>query len=186
MVYVTISTGIGGGLIENGKLVTGRDHLAGELGHMVIQMDGELCGCGRRGCLEAYGRGPALQARMQARLSKTKLSSDEKALLKLAGGKVQQWSNQLLAQALKQGNRAAVAELDQHARYLAEGLGSIANILNPKRIVLGGGLTQLGKPLFDGINKHIRARAIAKHVDIRRAKLGSEVGIYGAIALCRQ
>ncbi len=186
MVYLTISTGIGGGIIEGGKLVTGNDHVAGEVGHLIIHFDGERCACGRRGCLEAYGRGPALEERIRRRLSQKKLSVGEKQLLNLAGGKASHWRNTLISRALKKHNPVILQELDRHSFYLAVGIGSLANILNPERIVLGGGLTQLGKPLFAAIHKHLKSVAIPKHVDLRPAALGADVGIYGAIALCRK
>ena len=186
MVYVTISTGVGGGIIQNGKLMLGKFHNAGEVGHTILQLGGERCGCGRYGCLEVYARGPALEARIRTRLRQSKLSAAEKKLLILAGGSAKNWSNHLLGQALRQGNSVAKAELDRHGYYLAEGLGSLMNILDSDCLVLGGGLTQLGKPLFDAIIKHWPQRSLVPRSDIRRATLGADIGIYGAIALCRQ
>ncbi len=157
-IYVTISTGIGGGIVIDKKLYTGFSGSAGEIGHTIIDMNGPKCSCGKRGHLEGLASGPALQKRSG--------SSPEK-----------------LGALARKGNRNALKHISYNGRLIGLGLSNLVNILNPEAIVVGGGLTNLGQPLFSAVKDTVRKNAIAP-VKIVRAQLKKNVGVIGAAALC--
>jgi glucokinase len=136
MTYITASTGIGGGIIANGRLVSGLNGAAGEVGHMVILVDGPMCGCGRRGCLEALASGTAI-AREAARL----IAEGRAPLLAERAGPVPTAKH--VAEAAAAGDEVAQRLLDDAARYLGIGLMNLIHLLNPEAIVVGGGLTKI-------------------------------------------
>jgi len=162
-VYLTISTGIGGGMIINGKLYKGSLGTAGELGHMVIDVNGPKCGCGNYGCLEAMASGPAI-ARMAGR--KTALEVIESA---------------------RKGDRKCLKAIGTAGRYIGIGIAGISNILNPDIVAVGGGVSNMGSLLFKPIKawgKAYTVKAARGFAQITAAKLKNEVGVLGAIAIC--
>lgn len=180
-VYVTVSTGVGGGIVINGKLLEGKSFVAGEVGHMAVVADGETCGCGRKGCLEAYASGTAI-----ARYANKSLSAKEKKkILKLSSGEIV--DAKTIGLAAKQGNRAALKVYERAAHYLGYGLANIINILNPEIIILGGGVWKSSPPQF--WNKMMSScKAHAWHEAFRTVKivpstLEGRVGDLGALAL---
>ncbi|MFH1361332.1 MAG: ROK family protein [bacterium] len=161
-VYITVSTGIGGGIIIDKKLYRGAIGSAGEFGHMTVKVGGPKCGCGKNGCLEALASGTAL---------KRKTGIDAYAL----------------ELAARQGDKKAIEAINEAAHYLAIGFGNIINILNPEMIIVGGGLSNMRELLFKPINAKLKDYALtlpAKSVKIVRAKLGDQAGVLGAAALC--
>jgi len=163
LVYMTISTGIGGGIIIKGKVYTGALGTAGEIGHMVIEPKGPKCGCGNRGCLEALASGPAI-----ARMAGTK--------------------NALEAEiAARKGNKKAQKAINTAAKYIGIGIANINNILNPDIFVIGGGVSNMGSLLLDPVKSWAREfsmEASRKSLIIVPAKLKNNAGVMGAIAIC--
>jgi len=165
LVYITLSTGIGGGIIIDGKIYTGSIGTAGEIGHMVIDQKGPKCGCGNRGCLEALAAGPAIA--------------------KMAGQK-----NALEAElAARRGNKRAINAINTAAKYIGIGIANINNILNPDIFVIGGGVSNMGRLLLDPVKawaKKYSMEASRKSLIIVPAKLKNNAGVMGAIAICHQ
>jgi glucokinase len=182
MIYVTASTGIGGGFVLNGQLYRGALGAAAEIGHMTILPHGPLCGCGNRGCLEALASGTAIAREARERVSRgvTTLIAD------LAGGDLTKITAKLVDQAAKQGDVEAQGILDEAMLYLGVGMANLVNLLNPQVIVIGGGLTKMGDRLFGPVRRTIDRRAFpvsASAVEIRPAELGGDVGLLGAAAV---
>ncbi len=184
MIYMTISTGIGGGLILNGDLYTGHGQ-AGEIGHTVVEPDGPLCGCGRRGHLEALASGRAI-----ARIARERLAADEPSLLReWVGDDLSQIDAKLVGQAAQQGDALALSIIQQAGRYIGIAIASLMMLLNPDKFVLGGGVTRLGELLFGPLHEAVREYALHPYywesTPIVPAELGQDVGLYGAAALAR-
>lgn len=133
MLYLTMSTGIGGGIINNGRLVQGHDYLAGECGHFVIDLNGPLCNCGLRGCYEAFCGGRALANRMQRELA----GQPEHPIVKYAKGKYEEIDMICLEKAVRDGDAYAVKLWEEMCLRNAQAIGSFINIFNPDMIVLG-------------------------------------------------
>lgn len=182
MIYVTVSTGIGGGLILDGKLYHGASGMAGEIGHMTIVPYGPLCGCGNRGCLEALASGTAIarQARERVARGVPTLMAD------LAAGDPERITAKLVAEAAHQGDAEAREILAEAMNYLGIGMANLVNLFNPELIVIGGGLTNIGELLFGPVRRAIDRRAFraqAQTVQVVQAKLGKDVGVLGAAAV---
>lgn len=181
LIYVTISTGIGGGIIADGRLLLGAKGLAGEFGHQTLVPDGPLCGCGNRGCLEALGSGTAI-----ARMAREAVARGQgQKLLELAQGSVEALDARVVASAARAGDAVAQDILRCAATYVGIGLANVVNILNPELIVLGGGVTRMGELLFDPVREVIAQRAmpVMRAVRIVPAALGGDVVLFGAVAL---
>ncbi len=182
MVYVTVSTGIGGGIIAGGELIEGSCGAAGEVGHMVIEVDGPECPCGRHGCWEALASGRALAERTVLRIEAGEASS----IGELAGGDMEKIDAQLVSIAAQQGDALAKEMIATTAYYVGVGLANLINLLNPSLIVVGGGLTKIGDALMGPATVVAKERAYvadACHVEIRRALLGDDSPLLGAAAL---
>ena len=180
VVFVTLGTGIGGGVIANGKLLHGIAGSAGEIGHIVVNPDGYPCTCGNRGCLETIASATGI-ARVAEDFAKKNNDSklfeaeiiDSKAVFELA----------------KLGDSVAIEVVDYVTYYLAWGLGQVADVLNPQYIVIGGGVSASGDFLIDRINKFFPNFVfdnVKKTTSIRLAQLGNEAGILGAASLVRE
>ncbi|MEW8978321.1 MAG: ROK family protein [Symbiobacterium sp.] len=181
MVYLTISTGIGGGIILGGRLYSGETGNAGEIGHMSVVYNGRPCNCGGRGCLEAYASGPSIAAR-----AREAVEAGEPSLLLDLAGSPDGITGETIKEALLRGDPLARRIWDETVEILGAGLASVINIFNPRRIVLGGGMTNYGDLLFEPVRRIARARAmrpLAEPVDIVPAQLGNDVGILGAAAV---
>ena len=146
LLYVTISTGIGGGWVLGGRIWGGADGMAGEIGHMIVRPGGAPCACGRRGCAEAEASGWAIAAKARTRLTDERRTTYDEGdrLLTSAGGRAEAVTAQMVAQAAEAGDALAQAILDEAARTLGSGLGAAISLMNPERIVLGGGVTKAG------------------------------------------
>jgi glucokinase len=185
LVYVTVSTGIGGGIISGGVLQEGACGGAGEVGHMTIDVNGPACPCGRNGCWEALASGSALAERTVAHLE----AGDASILGELCGGDLDKVDAQLVAVAARQGDRLAQEMIAATAFYVGVGLGNLINIFNPSLILLGGGVTKIGEPILGPAAKTARERAYvasACDVEIRAALLGDDSPLYGAALIARE
>ena len=182
IVMLTLGTGVGGGIIINGKLFEGNEGKGGELGHTVIVADGEPCTCGRKGCLEAYASATAL-----IRETKKAMQANKRSLMwkicpdiDMVGGKVS-------FEAAKNGDEAANKVVDNYVKYLGEGILNFCNIFRPNVIVLSGGVANAGPFLFDKVNEYIKERNYGykstPEVKVVPAELGYDSGKIGAAAL---
>jgi glucokinase len=193
LLYVTISTGIGGGWVLGGRIWGGADGMAGEIGHMIVRPGGTPCACGRRGCTEAEACGWAIAAKARERLSNEgarslpvgQTTKDEGArLLTLAGGRVEAVTAQMVAQAAESGDALAQAVMDEAASALGSALGAAISLLNPERVVLGGGVTKSGERWWRTVRTEVRATAFDQsRTEIVPAFLGDDAPLWGAIAL---
>jgi glucokinase len=168
MVYLTISTGVGGGAVVDGDLFRGARGNGGELGHVTVDWHGRRCrGCGRRGCLEAYVSGTSIAERAQE-----------------AG--LPFHTSELVAAAARDGDPGARAIWDETVEALACGLVSIVNLFEPELVVLGGGVTRSGAQLIDPVREAVRTEAMrpgGEAVDVVASRFGDRVGVVGAAAI---
>ncbi len=179
VVCVTIGTGIGGGIVLGGHLWRGATHSAAELGHVVIDPEGPMCGCGRKGCIEAFCSSRAITGRALAKM-KGGLTPAFAALL--SGGDDRLTIRKLFA-AHKKGDEVARVTLEETARFLGIGLAGIVNFLNPETVVIGGGVAEAGGGFVEMVAAEIRKRAFESAVEelkIVRATLGNDAGFIGA------
>ena len=184
MVYVTLSTGIGAGVILSGKIHRGKDGLAGELGHIPISESGNTCSCGARGCLESFSSGWAVAER--GREWRRRRGDSLASLGDSSRSRSEGITAREIAQAASQGDPADLEVMREAARYLARGLLTVIRILNPDRIVLGGGLAQAGPVLLDPLRESLSALAsptIGYSTEIVTAALGAYSPLYGAAAM---
>ena len=147
---LTLGTGVGGGIIINGKLFEGNHGKGGELGHVVIQVDGEQCSCGRKGCLEAYSSATAL-----IRDGKKAMRLNKRSLLWKLSPEVDLLDARTIFDGAKQGDELANKVIDNYVKYLGEGILNICNTFRPNVVVLSGGVANAGPFLFDKINKSL-------------------------------
>ena len=181
-IYITISTGIGGGIIVDGKIYTGSTGTAGELGHMVIDDEGPRCNCGNRGCWEVLASGTALAREARHRIKDGAATS----ILKYAHGDIEKINAEAIHEAAQAGDKLANELIAQTAYYFGVGLANLINIFNPEVIVIGGGLSNIGdmllKPAFDEAGRRA-FRQSYQAVRFARAELGRNSGVLGAAAL---
>jgi glucokinase len=191
--YITLGTGIGTGLVINGRVYHGRTGAAGEGGHVVINFDGPRCGCGKHGCIEVYAAGPAIARRAQEELSDRfkgrprKRALAESKMLELADGHAGKVTAEIVGKASMAGDPLATEVLQKTAELLSIWLGGIIDLLEPDVIVIGGGLGQLTASFFGHIRAQLARWSIAPHaqeIPIVSAMYGAESGIAGAAALC--
>lgn len=182
LLYITVSTGVGGGWILNGKLWQGADGMAGEIGHVVVDPNGPICLCGKRGCIERLASGPYLAQRAREWLAMQPTRGP--ILRKLVNGDVTALSAQHISQAAAQGDELAWETLRIAAWALGIGIGNAANLINPQRFILGGGVAKSGEK-FWGVVRHVaRETALPQaHFDIVPAALGDDAPLWGAAAL---
>jgi glucokinase len=175
MVYVTVGTGVGGGLILNGALHTGATGTAGEIGHHSVNMNGPKCYCGGRGCVEQYAAAPALTRSARERMA----ASD--TLQALVDGDPDRINPEVIADAARSGDPVSLAVIDQGAAALAVGLANLAYILVPEVIVMGGGVMHSFDLFQPAIHETLR-RLKFPLGDLRvvRAALGTDAGVIGA------
>jgi glucokinase len=181
VVGFTLGTGIGGGLILDGRLYHGVSDVAGEIGHMTIEANGRKCGCGNYGCLEAYASGPAIAMR-----AREALAGGEGSLIpSLVDGDLSKLTAAKVYSASAQGDAIATEVVKETARFLAIGVANMLNVFNPDVVVLAGGVAQAGDSLFVPLRAEVRRRAFKPAVDACRivpGALGSSAGMVGAVA----
>lgn len=168
MLYLTVSTGVGGGVILDGRVFRGRTGNGGELGHVTIDWRGRRCkGCGRRGCLEAYASGTSIAERAREAGLAIETASD-------------------VAAAARSGDVVAKRVWDETCEALACGVTSLANVFEPERVVIGGGVSREGEQLIGPVRERVRTETIGpvgRDLDVVAAQLGDTVGVVGAAAV---
>ncbi len=181
MIYVTLSTGYGAGIILNGKLYAGASGTAGEVGHAVAEINGPLCSCGKRGCLMAYASGIGISRMVYAALAMGATTTLRNQLP--ANG--QRWAAEVVAAAAQAGDALAREIIQRAGYYGGIGLSWIIQMLNPELIVIGGGLTHMGslllEPLHQALRQHTQPELWAS-VQVKQAQLTDDLGIVGAAA----
>jgi glucokinase len=177
MLYMTISTGIGGGVVIGGRLHRGERAWAGEAGHQILKPDGPPCPCGRNGCLESLASGLSVAREARERLQRPDAAT---STLFSLGDRVTAHD---VALAASQGDSLASEVWDAAMEWLGIGVASAANLLNPGRVVLGGGLTRAGELLFGPVRRVVAYRAMDPELEVVPAALGDDVGILGGAAL---
>lgn len=180
LLYLTVSTGIGGGIIIGGTLYRGERAWAGEIGHQVLKPDGPLCPCGRNGCLESLASGLSI-----AREARLRVRGPDGAASMLAAIPPDTLTAQHVAEAAAAGDTLARMVWNEAMGWLGIGIASAANLLNPGRVILGGGLTRAGTLLFDPVRHVVAHRAMDPDLVVVPAALGDDVGILGGAALLR-
>ncbi len=185
-VCVFVGTGIGGGIVQNGQMYTGLSGTAGEIGHVPIDAGGRICGCGNRGCLEAYASRTAITKAIMAEIHHGRKSvlADEAELQLKQGDTIIR--SGLLANAIKQNDALTIEIVTEAADYLGYGLATVLNFYNPECIILGGGVVEAIDLLFERASSRALTVALsqpARHSKIVRAKLGDFSGVVGAACL---
>lgn len=182
-VFVTLGTGVGGGVVIENKLFEGNRSKGTELGHMVVMHDGELCTCGRRGCLEAYASATALIRDTKVAMRKDKSSR----MWEFVGGDLDAVDGRTAFECAKKGDYSAKKVVDNYIEYLGEGLCNFINIFRPKAIILGGGVCAQGDYLLRPLRRFIKDFAYggehSPSVELLIATLGNDAGILGAAAM---
>lgn len=177
MVAVTLGTGVGGGIISDGRMITGTAGAGGEIGHIHIEdEEEECCGCGNKGCLEEYASATGV-----VRLAKRRLAKDDVPSILREG----ELSAKTVFDAVKEKDPVAIEVAEQFGNYLGKGLAMVAAVVNPEVFVIGGGVSKAGEILFDYICPAFEKYAFHGCRDVRftLAKLGNDAGIYGAAGL---
>ena len=179
LLHATLGTGIGGGLVVDGRLYRGAQGLAGEIGHIVLDPAGPPCGCGSRGCLEAIAGGVAFGRRAQRLVE----SGAAPILAEIATGHPATAGD--LAEAARRGEGPAIAEIRNGGHTIGIGLGSIVNVLNPDAVTLSGGLLGMGDLLLDPLRAAMASLAYgpASSTPVRTSQLGEDAGLLGAAAV---
>ena len=188
LLLVTVGTGVGGGLVLDGKLHRGAFGVAAEIGHFRVVPQGRPCGCGQYGCWEQYASGSALVRDARERLGAG--GDDVQALLERAGGDPEAVTGPIVTEAAQAGDAVAVDLLAEVARWLGEGIASLTAVLDPAVVVIGGGVSEAGDLLLDPIREHFLATLTARdyrpQLEIRPAELGNRAGLIGAADLARR
>lgn len=181
-VAVTLGTGVGSGVIIDGKIVNGVNFAGGECGHMVIVVDGEQCSCGRKGCWEAYASATAL-------IRQTKRAMDEypDSYMHQLAAKEGKVSGRTAFDAMRKGDIAGIKVVDQYIKYVACGLINLVNALQPEIICVGGGICNEGETLMQPLRRYVQAERYSIHskiqTEIVKAELGNDAGVIGAAIL---
>lgn len=184
IVYLTLSTGIGGGVVCGGKLIRGKDSMAGEFGHLPVSEAGDICSCGGRGCLETISSGTAIghRGREQARRKPATMPRT----IHYSGGDPEQITAEAVFRAAGEGEASARFIVREAARALARGLLVAIRVLNPDKIILGGGVALAGKILLDPVHEFLNELSVPmleNSTEVVQAELGNYSPLYGATAL---
>ncbi len=179
-VMITLGTGVGGGVILNGTVLTGCAYGGAELGHMVIEKDGRPCSCGRKGCLEAYCAATAL-----VKLTKEKFAvSPDSLMVEMCEGDINRVGGKTAFAAMKKGDKAGAEVVDTFISYLAVGVANLINIFQPEIFTIGGGVSGEGDnlliPLKEKVCQEVYSKDNTLKTDLRVATLGNDAGIIGA------
>ena len=185
LILLAVGTGIGGGIILNGRLYSGASGSAGEIGHITIDVGGPKCDCGNTGCLEALVSGTAVAKEAIRRIKQGERSS----LTKAVGGEIEDITAEEVLTAAWDGDSLASEIILKAATYLGVGLANIVNIFNPEMIIIGGGIAKMGDLLLNPARQVVRERAFqlsAQVVQIVPAQLGDDAGVLGAAVFAFQ
>lgn len=182
LIFITLGTGVGGGIILDNKLYEGNESKGAELGHMVLELDGEPCTCGRTGCMEAYCSATAL-----IRETRKKMEANKDSIMWQFSPTLEEVNGKTAFECSKQGDKAANEVVDYYVKYLGEGMLNFANIFRPQAIILGGGVCAQGDYLINKLKDYCRERNYGflgtPRFDILAAQLGNDAGIIGAASL---
>ena len=185
--YATVGTGIGTGIVFDGKIYHGQTGAAGEGGHVSIDYRGPVCGCGKRGCIEILAAGPAIGARARTRVAAE--PSRGAKILDLAGGNVTAVTSQMVGKAFASGDALAWEILQETVELLTVWLGNIVDLLDPDILVIGGGVAAVLKPFFAEIRNRLPSWCVnprASEIPLVVARYGADAGIAGGAALCAE
>ena len=183
-VCITLGTGVGGGIIINGKIYSGSNFAGAEIGHTVIEVDGAQCSCGRKGCFEAYSSATGL-----IRMSKEAMEAFPDSIMNKMAQEKGKVTARTSFDAMRAGDKPAKDVVDKYIKYLAAGITNTINIFQPDVLCIGGGVCNEGDPLLlpmkELVKKEVYTRDSEKNCDIVIAKLGNDAGIIGAALLGR-
>ncbi len=185
MAMVAIGTGVGGGVVLNGELVIGQHGSAGELGHITVEAGGTECGCGNRGCLEAYATGPA----MVAAAIRAVVQQNDTLIRDLAEGDLNRVTTKVVSQAIAAGDRIAMEIMQRIGEYIGQAVANVYVTIDPELIVIGGGVSRAGEPLMDSIRKGIKKRLFMvpwESVRLVRAELDMDAGTIGTATWAKE
>ena len=179
VIVMTVGTGVGGGIIVDSKILLGANGLAGEIGHIVINNDGELCSCGNHGCLEHYGSTAALIRRVRDAASRGKIILSEE----------HEVNGRFIFSEAKKGNVVMLELLDSWINDIASGLVGLVHIFNPELILIGGGVSAQKELFIDRLREKVMAGCMphfGKYLELKAAELGNDAGLIGAVYYCIQ
>lgn len=185
--YVTIGTGIGTGIVLDGRIYHGRTGAAAEGSHISIDYRGDACGCGKRGCIEVFAAGPAIARRARGKLVEG--IHRQSVLVELADGDIEAVTSEIIGQAYKAGDPLATEVLRETSSFLAHWLGNIVDFLEPDVMVIGGGVALMLSPFFDEIKNQLPGCCInsrCREIPLLVARYGPDAGIAGGGALCAE
>ena len=182
-VTITLGTGVGGGMVVNGKIYSGFNNKGGEFGHIVIERDGWECSCGRRGCWEAYASVTGL-----IKLTKQEMLADKESIMwNIVGGDIDKVNGLTSFDGMRKGDSTASYVVERYLRSVATGLVDVINIIQPEILCIGGGISKEGDYLLKPVKRMVESEMFAKRSDtyteIRIAQLGNDAGIIGAALL---
>lgn len=179
-IMITLGTGVGGGIVIDGKIHSGFNFAGGELGHTVISVGGEICSCGREGCWEAYASATALIRQTKQAMHRY----PDSLMWALCDNDINKVSGRTSFEAMRKGDMAAKMVVDQYIKYLAVGIANNINIFQPEVIAIGGGISKEGDALIEPVSKIVAGENYARRLDkkalIKAAELGNDAGIIGA------
>ena len=186
-VMITLGTGLGGGIVIDGKVYSGFNHAGAELGHVVIHKDGKPCSCGRKGCWEAYSSATGLVNMTKERLVEARANGVHSLIDDMIEGDLNRVNARVAFAAMKQGDEVGAKIVDEYIDYLASGVATMINIFQPNVLCIGGGVCNekdyLLVPLKEKVFKETYSRDPAKQTQIKIAELGNDAGIVGAASL---
>ena len=184
IIFITLGTGVGGGILINGQIYSGNEGKGAELGHSLLEIDGRECSCGRRGCLESYASASAL-----CRDGTKAMKEHKDSLLWTLCPNPDEMNARFIFEAEEKGDPTAKKVLEDYFHYLGEGCLNFINIFRPEALIFSGGLTKQGDKFGNRVKTYLAERnygyggTVSPKVDVLVSKLGSEAGIYGAAAL---
>ncbi len=183
-VMITLGTGVGGGVIIDGKIYSGSNYAGAELGHAVIAIDGEMCTCGRQGCWEAYASATALIRQTKQAM----LRYPDSVMWQLCDNDINKADGRTSFDAMRKGDAAGKMVVDRYVKYIAVGIANNINIFQPEVFCIGGGVSKEGDYLIIPVNEYVNgdnyARFLPQKTQIKAAELGNDAGIIGAAFIC--
>ncbi len=187
LVCVFIGTGIGGGIVSNGRMLTGAADTAGEIGHMTIDLEGAMCHCGNRGCLETLAGGWAIADR--AAETAAARPSRAACILEKADGKAEDITAEMVIEAYHQSDELARMLVETAGRAVVAGISGLVNVVNPERVIMGGGIINGLPEMIKWVDEGVRFRSLvsaAENLAVTPARLGNKAGVIGAATVARQ
>ena len=184
-VFVTLGTGVGGGIIINGRPYSGAHGVGSEIGHMNIAMGGEECTCGNKGCFERYASATSIIRDAKRAVAE----NPDSVIMQKCGGDVEKINAKIVIDAAKEGDAVAKEVFDGYVNGLAHGLVNLINVIDPEVIVLGGGVSMAGEFLLNAVREAMKPLIFFKsmpYADVKLATLGADAGIIGAAMLGKQ